>query len=99
MPDHFYVYPAYLGRGRSRAGGRRVGAEEAVPDVTAEEIVQAARRLGYTAEVEPAKDYPRDAGSYAGRVKVRKRAGTTKARFLHLVSAELRAQRPAGRPR
>jgi signal recognition particle subunit SEC65 len=99
MPDHFYVYPAYLGQGRSRTDGRRVGFEESVTEVTAEEIVQAARRLGYTAEVEPAKDYPRDAGSYAGRVKVQKRAGTTKARFLHLVSAELRAHRPAGRPR
>ena len=76
-----------------------MGVEESVPEVTADEIVQAARRLGYAAEVEPAKEYPRDAGSYAGRVKVTKRAGTTKARFLHLVSAELRARRPAGRPR
>ena len=95
MPDHFYVYPAYLGRGRSRAAGRRVGAEESVADLTAEEIVQAARRLGYTAVVETDKNYPRDAGAYAGRVKVTKRVGTTKARFLHLLSAELHARRPA----
>ena len=96
MPDHFYVYPAYLSRGRSRAAGRRTGVEESVGDLTAEEIVQAARRLGFTAVIEADKDYPRDAEAYAGRVKITKRAGTSKARFLHLLSAELRARRPAG---
>jgi signal recognition particle subunit SEC65 len=96
MPDHFYVYPAYLGRGHSRAGGRRVGANEALTDLTTEEIVQAARHLGFKAEVEAEKQYPRDAAVYAGRVKVTKRAGVTKAKFLHLIAAELRARRPTG---
>ena len=96
MADHFYVYPAYLLRGRSRAGGRRVKAEESVVELTAEEIVAAARHLGYTAVAEADKDYPRDAASFSGRVKVTKRAGTSKARFLRLLSAELRARRPAG---
>jgi signal recognition particle subunit SRP19 len=96
MPDHFYVYPAYLGHGHSRARGRRVGADEALSELTAEEIVQAARRLGYKAEVEAEKQYPRDVNVPAGRVKVTKRAGVTKARFLHLVATELRARRPAG---
>ncbi len=95
MPEHFYVYPAYLLRGRSRAAGRRLKAEEALNELTADEIVQAARRLGYTAVAEADKDYPRDAGAYAGRVKVTKRSGTTKARFLKLLSADLRAHRPA----
>ena len=96
MPEHFYVYPAYLLRGRSRAAGRRLKSEEALTELTADEIVQAARRLGYTAVAEADKDYPRDPGAYAGRVKVTKRAGTTKARFLKLLGAELRAHRPAG---
>ena len=96
MPEHFYVYPAYLLRGRSRAEGRRVKADDAVPEVTADEIVQAARRLGYTAVAEIDKDYPRAAESFAGRVKVTKRAGTSKVHFLKLLSAELRARRPAG---
>ncbi len=96
MPEHFYVYPAYLVRGRSRAAGRRLKADDAVNELTTDEIVQAARRLGYTAVAEADKDYPRDAGAYAGRVKVTKRTGTTKARFLKLLGAELRARRPAG---
>jgi len=55
MPDHFYVYPAYLGRGLSRTGGRRVPESESLPDRTAEEIVDAAKRLGFRAELESAK--------------------------------------------
>jgi signal recognition particle subunit SEC65 len=96
MPDHFYVYPAYLGRGLSRRSGRRLPDAEAVPDVTAEEIVQAAKRLGFKAEEEPDKQYPRRFFTYAGRVKVVKRAGTSKTGFLRAVAADVRKHRPAG---
>jgi signal recognition particle subunit SEC65 len=96
MPDHFYVYPAYLGRGLSRSDGRRVPEPETLPEVTAEEIAQAAKRLGYAAEVEAGKQYPRDVPTYAGRVKVTKRAGLTKAKFLRLVTGEVRKLRAVG---
>jgi signal recognition particle subunit SEC65 len=95
MPDHFYVYPAYLGRGVSRKGGRRVAEADSVPDLTSDEIVAAAKRLGYRAEVEPEKQYPRRFFDYAGRVKVMKQGSTTKARFLRELAAELRRQKPA----
>ncbi|HXY12017.1 MAG TPA: signal recognition particle subunit SRP19/SEC65 family protein [Thermoplasmata archaeon] len=93
MPDHFYVYPAYLGRGISRKGGRRVPEADSVPDLTTEEIVAAAKRLGFRAEVEADKQYPRRFFDYVGRVKVMKKGSTTKARFLKELSAELRKQR------
>lgn len=96
MPDHFYVYPAYLGRGLSRKGGRRLPADDAVPDVTTEEIVQAARRLGYQVELEAEKQYPRRFFAYEGRVKVSKRSGTTKTAFLRAVAADVRKHRPSG---
>ena len=96
MPDHFYVYPAYVGRGLSRRAGRRVPDADAVPDATAEEILESARRLGFKAEVEADKQYPRRFFTYAGRVKVAKRAGTSKAAFLKAVAADLRRHRPAG---
>jgi signal recognition particle subunit SRP19 len=99
MPDHFYVYPAYLGRGLSRSDGRRVPETETLAEVTAEEIAQAAKRLGYRAEVEAGKQYPRDVPTLGGRVKVTKRSGVTKAKFLRLVSGELRKSRGAGGPR
>ena len=95
MPDHFFVYPAYLGRGLSRRDGRRLPANLAIVDVTSEEIVQAAKRLGYRAEVEEAKQYPRQFFTYAGRVKVTKKAGVTKARFLKALATELARQRTA----
>ena len=96
MPDHFYVYPAYLGRGLSRADGRRVPEAETLIEITSEEIVEAATRLGFKAEVEADKQYPRRFFTYAGRVKVAKRAGTSKAAFLKAVAADLRRHRPAG---
>ena len=93
MPDHFYVYPAYLGRGLSRTGGRRVPESVTVPDLTAEEIVEAAKRLGFHAEVETGKEYPRRSYDYAGRVKVTKKGTTTKGRFLRQLAAELQRHR------
>ncbi len=96
MPDHFYVYPAYLARGGSRSSGRRVPEAKTVKDVTVEEIAQAAKRLGYKAEVETEKQYPRTVPSLAGRVKVSKRSGVSKAKFLRLVAVEVEKQRAPG---
>jgi signal recognition particle subunit SEC65 len=95
MPDHFYVYPAYLGRGLTRADGRRLPEADTVADATVEEIVAAAKRLGFKAEAEPLKQYPRRFYALEGRVKVAKRTGTTKTAFLRAVAAEVRRQRPA----
>jgi signal recognition particle subunit SEC65 len=96
MPDHFYVYPAYLARGRSRSKGRRVPEGETFADLTAEEIVAAAKRLGCRAEVEASKQFPRDVPSFLGRVKVTKANGYTKTKFLRAVATELAKQRALG---
>jgi signal recognition particle subunit SRP19 len=96
MPDHFYVYPAYVSRESSRALGRRVPLGVAVEDATVEEIVAAATHLGFTAAAEPEKQYPREVHTYKGRVKVTKRDGVTKTEFLRRVAAELSRRRGAG---
>jgi signal recognition particle subunit SEC65 len=96
MPEHFYVYPAYVEK-LPRASGRRVPAEDGLPDVTVQEIVEAAKRLGAKAEVETDKQYPRRPFTYAGRVKVAKKAGTTKAAFLRALARELKRRRAQGR--
>ncbi len=95
MPEHFYVYPAYLEK-LSRAGGRRVPAADALVDVTAEEIAEAAKHLGAKAELEPERQYPRRFFTYAGRVKVTKKAGTSKATFLRALAGELKRRRGGG---
>jgi len=95
MPDHFYVYPAYVEK-VSRSAGRRVPSAEGTADVSAQEIVDAAKRLGFTVELEADKHYPRRFFTYGGRVKVTKKAGTTKAAFLRALATEVRRRRAQG---
>ena len=92
MPDHFYVYPAYLEK-LPRAHGRRVPAAEGLSDVSAQEVLDAAKRLGAKAELEAEKNYPRRFFTYAGRVKVTKKPGTSKAAFLRALAKELKRHR------
>lgn len=95
MPDHFYVYPAYLSAELSRGEGRRVPGATAIPQVTSAEILAAAKHLGYSAEIEANKQYPRQFFTYAGRVKISKHSGTSKAGSLTAIAAEIRRSRPA----
>ncbi|HEY6237684.1 MAG TPA: signal recognition particle subunit SRP19/SEC65 family protein [Thermoplasmata archaeon] len=97
MPDHFYVYPAYLDRANPRSMGRRVAGPDAPTDVTLDEIVAAAQALGATAKAEPEKQYPRTFYTYGGRVKVTKRPGVAKSRFLHDLAREIVKRRPAAK--
>jgi signal recognition particle subunit SEC65 len=94
MPDHIYVYPAYLTKESSRADGRRVPAAHAPATATVEQIVAAAKVLGFHAEAEPERGYPRQGGD-AGRVKVTKRSGVSKTKLLRLLADELRKSGPA----
>ena len=99
MADYFYVYPGYLAEGASRREGRRVPGTSAIRDVTAEEIAEAARKLGFKAEVEGGKQYPRQFYHYSGRVKLTKKGSTKKAAVLRALVAEIRRARPtAGAP-
>ncbi len=94
MPDHFYVYPAYL-TGASRAAGRRVAQRQTVrADVTLEEILSAVKSLGFRGEIEP-KQYPRAPWKGEGRVKVMKKSGVTKEAALRQLAAALAKTKPA----
>jgi signal recognition particle subunit SEC65 len=98
MPDHFYVYPAYLLKSGSRALGRRVPAELSLPDVNLEQIAAAASSMGYRVHAEPDKQYPRQYYRYAGRLKVVKKAGVSKAKFLRELAEVLRRRAEAEKP-
>ena len=65
-------------------------------EVTVERIVAAARTLGFWAEAETGKQYPRQFHAYAGRVKVAKKAGVSKARALREIATALAASPAAG---
>jgi signal recognition particle subunit SRP19 len=98
MPEYFLVYPAYLGRSSSRSRGRRVPVSASSDELTLDEILAAARSLGFEAEAEPTKNYPRQFYTYAGRLKVKKKAGIPKGKFLRALGQELR-RRAASAPR
>ncbi|MCI4319915.1 MAG: signal recognition particle subunit SRP19/SEC65 family protein [Thermoplasmata archaeon] len=96
MPDHFYVYPAYLRRETPRTAGRRVPKASAPEEVSLTDLVAAAKSLGFQATAEEAKQYPRQFHRYEGRMKVTKKAGVTKTEFLRRVAAVLAQQAPTG---
>ncbi len=92
MPDHIYVYPEYL-TGASRAGGRRVPKGMLVPrEVTLEELLTTAQKLGFEAEIET-KHYPRAFFEERGRLKVKKAKGTTKTALLRRLAQAVVASR------
>jgi signal recognition particle subunit SEC65 len=94
MPDHVYVYPAYLTKDGSRADGRRVPAAHAPASATLEQILAAAKSLGFKAQAEPERGYPRQGLGETGRVKVVKRSGVSKAKLLRLLADEIRKAGP-----
>jgi signal recognition particle subunit SRP19 len=99
MPDHFYVYPAYLRRETSRTAGRRVPEATALDDPTVADLVVAAKALGFEVTAEESKHYPRQFHRYEGRIKVAKKAGVTKTEFLRRIAAELHQRAQAGAKR
>ncbi|WP_335999107.1 signal recognition particle subunit SRP19 [Halorientalis halophila] len=82
------IWPAALDAECSRAEGRRVSREQAVPDPTVDEIAQAVQQVGYDAVIERDKQYPREFEP-RGRVLVKDADDATKSDLLGAVAAYL----------
>ncbi len=83
-------WPQYFDSKRSRGDGRRLPKQFALEKVSNKEIAQAARDLGYTAEIESSLKYPRtwwDEGN--GRVLIDTK-GKKKSKILTDLAKELR---------
>ncbi|KAH8819217.1 signal recognition particle, SRP19 subunit [Xylogone sp. PMI_703] len=76
--DFQCVYPIYFDANRTRAEGRRVGLEQAVPNPLAREIVAACGRLRLETLFEPAKTHPKDWAN-PGRIKIKIKGGNNSA--------------------
>lgn len=63
------LYPIYFDKARTRAEGRKVGAELAVENPLARDIVDAVQMLGLRVGFEPEKVHPKDWAN-PGRVRV-----------------------------
>lgn len=84
------VWPAYLDASLSRGEGRRIPLREAVRRPRAEEIVEAAKRLGLNPEVEEAR-HPRRWWEQRQRVVVDKLG--SKLQTLRALAAEVQRVR------
>ncbi|MWG33524.1 signal recognition particle subunit SRP19 [Halomarina oriensis] len=86
------IWPAALDANCSRAEGRRVSLDLAVPDPTVEEIAKAVQQVGYDARVEREKRYPREYET-RGRVIVENADDAGKSDLLQAVAAYVGALR------
>jgi len=88
-------WPQYFDSKRSRAQGRKIPQNLAIEKVTTKEIVTAAKRLGYSAEVEGSFKYPKTWWDNPGRVVIDTK-GKKKSKVLLEVAREIRKIRGKG---
>ncbi|MFX1324595.1 MAG: signal recognition particle subunit SRP19/SEC65 family protein [Promethearchaeota archaeon] len=82
-------WPQYFDAKRSRSKGRRLPKKFAVDKVTLTDITQAARKLGYHAEIEKHYKYSRTWWDDPGRVVIDAK-GKKKSKVLLEVAKEMR---------
>lgn len=80
------IWPAYLDAEKTRAEGRRVPKDAAVPDPTVDEIAKAVQQVGYDAVIEREKTYPREYEP-RGRVVVKGAEDASKNDLVQAVAA------------
>jgi len=86
---YLIFWPQYFDSKRSRTNGRRLPRKFAVEKVNLEEIVKAARKLGYNAEIERGYKYPKSWWEEPGRVLIDTK-GKKKAKVMLEVAKEIR---------
>ncbi|MFX0076372.1 MAG: signal recognition particle subunit SRP19/SEC65 family protein [Candidatus Hermodarchaeota archaeon] len=86
---YLIFWPQYFDAKRSRSDGRRLPRKFAVDKVNLEEIVKAAKNLGYHAEIERGYKYPRTWWEDPGRV-VLDAKGKKKNKIMLELAKEIR---------
>ena len=82
------IWPVYFDASYSRGEGRRVPRKNAVKDPKAEDVEEAARRLGLNPILEPAAKYSKQPWRSVGVVLVDKKG--SKTRIIKEIAEELR---------
>ncbi len=85
------LYPVYFDVSRSREKGRRVSKSMAVANPTAEEIRDAAKKLGYRVEVEQHAAHPSQPWKAEGRLLIL--GGGRKTEIVRAIAQKLKSQR------
>ena len=86
---YLIFWPQYFDAKRSRSNGRRLPRKFAIDKVNLEEIVKAAKNLGYNAEIERSYKYPRTWWDDPGRVSIDTK-GKKKTKVLLEVAKEIK---------
>ena len=82
------IWPVYFDSSYSRGEGRRVPRTKAVKDPKAEDVEEAAKRLGLNPILEPAAKYSKQPWRPVGGVLVDKKS--SKTRIIKEIAEELR---------
>ena len=91
VPFHIY-WPQYFDMKRSRSEGRRLPKKFSVEKVSVDLVAKAARRLGYTTEIEKSLRYPRTWWDEPGRILIDTK-GKKKSKVLLEVAKEIQKMR------
>jgi len=86
-------WPQYFDAKRSRAEGRRVSKKLASDRITYEDIIKAAKRLGYVTQYEKNYKYPRTWWDNPGRILIDTK-GKKKSKVLLEVAKEIKKVQP-----
>jgi signal recognition particle subunit SRP19 len=86
-------WPQYFEAKRSRSEGRRVPKKLAIDRITSEDILKAAKRLGYVTQYEKNYKYPRTWWDNPGRVLIDTK-GKKKLKVLFEVAKEIKKIQP-----
>ncbi len=82
-------WPQYFDAKRSRSEGRRIPKKFAIDKINTNDIVKAAKHLGYDAHSEKGYQYPRTWWDDPGRVSIDTK-GKTKSKVLIEVAKEIK---------
>ncbi|MFX1256753.1 MAG: signal recognition particle subunit SRP19/SEC65 family protein [Promethearchaeota archaeon] len=85
-------WPQYFEAKRSKSNGRRLPKNLAIEKVTTNEILKAARKLGYQAEKEGTFRYPKTWWENPGRVAINTK-GKKKSKIILEIAKEIRKMR------
>lgn len=85
------IWPAYIDAERSRGQGRAVSRRDAVEKPTVDEILVAALEMGFQAEAERDKHYPKEWWEKPGRVRIQKKG--PKAALVREIAIRVRRRR------
>lgn len=89
--ENHVLWPVYFDIRRSRADGRMVPKARAVEEPTCDEILAAAKKCGFTGDIDAESAFPGEWHKARGRVHVGRTCA--KSELLKKVSVELRRMR------